>query len=102
MIMWTATSGVILYIFAGKLNPQLALYCICIGFCSGQLGQFGVNRVIKKTGRPSYVIYLLFGIIAAACVAMTVAGLYTLSIEGQKSGLAKLFEPYFGDLKCIH
>ena len=39
---------------------------------AGQLGQRLVNTVLKKTGRPSYVVFLLASIIGAACVAMTV------------------------------
>ena len=70
MILWTAASGVVLYVFAGKLSASLLVWCVCWGFLSGQIGQRGVNHVLKKTGRPSYVIFLLGGVIGVAVVAI--------------------------------
>jgi len=71
MILWTAFSGVVAYGADDHLGAELACCCVGIGFISGQLGQRLVNTVLKKTGRPSYVVFLLGGIIAAATVAMT-------------------------------
>merc|ERR1719324_1143474 len=70
MILWTAVSGVVQYAFAGKLGWQFILYGIAVGFVSGQLGQRGVDHMLKKSGRPSMVIFLLGGIVLVACVAM--------------------------------
>ena len=80
MILWTAASGVVLYVFAGKLSTSLLIWCVFWGFLSGQLGQRGVNHVLKKTGRPSYVIFLLGGVIGVAVLAIVsgfVAGVAT-------------------------
>lgn len=55
MILWTAFSGVVAYGADDHLGAELACCCVAIGFVSGQLGQRGVNAVLKKTGRPSYV-----------------------------------------------
>ena len=71
MILWTAFSGVVIYAVDEHLGWQLALYCIGFGFISGQIGQKVVNTVLKKTGRPSYVVFLLGSIIGMACIAMT-------------------------------
>jgi len=71
MILWTAFSGVVIYGVDGKLGAELAIWCVGFGFISGQIGQRLVNAVLKKTGRPSYVVFLLGSIIGAACVAMT-------------------------------
>jgi uncharacterized membrane protein YfcA len=81
MILWTAFSGVVAYGADEKLGYQLALCCISIGFVSGQIGQRGVNAILKKTGRPSYVVFLLGGIIGTATVAMS-AGMLTKMIQG--------------------
>lgn len=72
MILWTAFSGVVIYGVDSHLGAELACWCVAFGIISGQLGQRLVNTVLKKTGRPSYVVFLLASIIGAACVAMTV------------------------------
>jgi len=75
MILWTAFSGVVAYGADEALGAELACCCVAIGFVSGQLGQRLVNTVLKKTGRPSYVVFLLGGIIAAATVGMAGGGI---------------------------
>jgi len=98
MILWTAASGVVQYAFAGKLGWQFILYGIVVGFISGQLGQRGVDQMLKKSGRPSYVIFLLGGIVLTACIAMTCSGSYKL-IKGIADGDDLfVFDTY--DLEC--
>jgi len=75
MILWTATSGVIQYYAAGKLGWEFMIWFMAFGFVSGQLGQRGVNKVLKQTGRPSIVVLLLGSIIGVACIAMTISGI---------------------------
>jgi uncharacterized membrane protein YfcA len=98
MILWTAISGVVQYAMAGKLGLQFILYGIVVGFVSGQLGQRGVDSMLKKFGRPSYVIFLLGGIVATACIAMTCTGVWKLA-EGLAEGKNILqFDTY--DFEC--
>lgn len=101
MILWTATSGCIQYYYAGKLGWKFLLYFVGFGFISGQLGQRLVNKVypsrahpqgtrtltanppmqvLRMTGRPSYVVLLLGGIIVLACAAMTGTGIYKVGL----------------------
>merc|ERR1712146_607271 len=70
MILWTAFSGVVIYGVDGNLGAELALWCVAFGFISGQIGQRLVNTVLKRRGRPSYVVFLLGSIIGLACFAM--------------------------------
>merc|ERR1719387_801810 len=70
MILWTAFSGVFIYGADGHLGAELGCWCVAFGIISGQLGQTFVGAVLKKTGRPSYVVFLLASIIALACCAM--------------------------------
>ena len=70
MILWTAFTGVVIYGVDDHLGAELALWCVAFGFISGQVGQRLVNTVLKKTGRPSYVVFLLGTIICLACLAM--------------------------------
>jgi len=81
MILWTAFSGVVAYGADDHLGAELACTCVAIGFVSGQLGQRGVNAILKKSGRPSYVVFLLGCIIAAATMAMT-SGMGLKMIQG--------------------
>jgi len=78
MILWTAISGVIQYAVAGYLGWQFIIFGVLIGFISGQLGQRLVDAALKKTGRPSMVVFLLGGIVLAACVSMTISGIVKL------------------------
>merc|ERR1712137_461869 len=77
MILFTALSGVVQYLAAGYL---------------GQLGQRGVNKILKATGRPSIIIFLLAAIIGSACVSMTVAGVAKIA--------ADIFEFSTEDFQC--
>ena len=70
MILWTAFTGVVIYGVDDHLGAELALWCVAFGFISGQVGQRLVNTVLEKTGRPSYVVFLLGAIICLACLAM--------------------------------
>jgi len=80
-ILWTASSSTILWYVSGNIHWQLMVWVFCFGFVSGQIGQHGIDKVIKETGRPSYVIFLLGGIIGTACVAMVVSGAVTIILD---------------------
>jgi len=98
MILWTAISGVVQYYFADKLGWQFILYGIVIGVISGQIGQHFVDHMLRKSGRPSVVIFLLGGIVLVACIAMTGTGVYKL-ISGLMDG-ANMFEFDTYDFQC--
>jgi len=98
MILWTAISGVVQYYFADKLGWQFIVYGIVIGVISGQIGQHFVDHMLRKSGRPSVVIFLLGGIVLVACIAMTGTGVYKL-ISGLVDG-ANMFEFDTYDFQC--
>jgi len=80
MILWTAFSGVVIYGIDEHLGAELACWCVAFGIISGQLGQRFVNVILKKTGRPSYVVFLLASIIGAATIAMASTLIAKMSI----------------------
>ena len=86
MILWTAASGVTLYWFEGKYSSSLLGWCVAFGFVSGQIGQRGVNHVLRRTGRPSYVIFLLGSIIALAVVLITFFSIVLLASGKEDMG----------------
>ena len=98
MILWTASSGVLQYWVAGKIHWSFILYFAAFGFASGQIGQKGVDKVLKKTGRPSYVVFLLAFIIMAACITMTANGIVA-AIEQHNDG-ENLFKFSTEDFTC--
>jgi hypothetical protein len=81
MILWTAMSGVVQYYYAGKLGWQFTAFFAAVGFVSGQIGQNGVQHMLKRSGRPSLVVLLLGGIIGLACVVMTLSTAVNLALS---------------------
>jgi len=94
MILWTALSGVVQYAFAGKLGWQFILYGIVVGLVSGQMGQQLVDSALRRTGRPSLVIFLLGGIVLAACVVMTISGIVKVIIAVMDNEDIFVFDTY--------
>lgn len=97
-ILWTAGSGTILWVFSQNLGWQLMCWMICWGFVSGQIGQRMVDGVLKKTGRPSYVIFLLGSIIGMACVAMVASGIATITMDLQNK--RPIFYLVLSEFRC--
>jgi len=97
-ILWTAGSGTILWVFGGNLGWQLLVWMMCWGFVSGQIGQRMVDKILKKTGRPSYVIFLLGSIIATACLAMVTSGIATIAQEVDNN--KPIFYLELSEFKC--
>ena len=75
MVLFTALGGTVKYLTVGKLPWRHFLWFAALGALGGQTGQRVVTRIIQRTGRPSYVIFILGGIIALAVVVMTTFGL---------------------------
>lgn len=97
-ILWTAGSGTILWVFGGNLNYQLLIWMMSFGFISGQIGQRGVDSVLHKTNRPSYLIFLLGSIISLACLAMVTSGIATITLDVMNG--REIFYLELAEFKC--
>jgi len=75
MILFTAMGGTAKYLTIGKLPWRHLAWFGSIGVIGGQTGQRVVKRIIQKTGRPSYVVFILGGIIGLAVIVMTTFGI---------------------------
>lgn len=75
MILFTALGGTVKYLTIGKLSIFHLLWFGGLGICGGQTGQRVVKKIIQKTGRPSYVVFILGGIIGLAVIIMTSFGI---------------------------
>jgi uncharacterized membrane protein YfcA len=69
MINWTAASGVVQYIAAGKLAGDLCGWYLVFGILGGLLGDHGAKKVIAKTGRVSYLLFTLAAVILVSAFA---------------------------------
>jgi uncharacterized membrane protein YfcA len=67
------------FFFCFFFCERAALWYGFIGFVGGFIGQELVERMIKKYGRPSLVIFLLAFVIALSCVVLTIMGLIDVS-----------------------
>ena len=72
--------GTVKYLTIGKLPWRHLLWFGAIGGVGGYTGQRVVKQLIKKTGRPSYVVFILGGIIALAVLVMTLALLVVVGL----------------------
>ena len=86
MVLFTALGGAIKYLTLGKLPWRLFLWFCAIGALGGQTGQRLISKLIKRTGRASYVIFILGGIIGAAVIVMTIFGVLK-AIEEAECGV---------------
>jgi len=98
MILFTAFGGTVKYLTIGKLGWQHFLWFGSIGVLGGQTGQRVVKRLIQKTGRPSYVVFILGGIIGLAVIIMTSFGLSRL-VEDDQCGI-DIWKPNTDDFVC--
>lgn len=98
MILFTALGGTIKYLTIGKLPWQFFLWFGSIGVLGGQTGQRVVKRLIVRTGRPSYVVFILGGIIGLAVIVMTSAGIVGV-LEDARCGV-EIWKPNLDDFMC--
>jgi len=100
MILWTAASGVLNYYFNESIGAELMMYFVGIGLISGQLGQHFVSALLKKTGRPSYVVLLLGSIIGLAVVSMTIRSTISITQDAINDGAESLVTFNTDYFKC--
>ena len=86
------------YLTIGKLPWRFFLWFGAVGVLGGQTGQRVVKRLIVKTGRPSYVVFILGGIIGLAVCVMTTAGLVGV-VEDARCGI-DIWAPNVDDFVC--
>jgi len=91
-------STLIQYLSLERIGIKSVAFFAGVGFISGQLGQRVVDRVIKRTGRPSYVIFLLASVIGVATLSMVVYG--SIIIANDYKDGEKIFEFDTDSLIC--
>jgi uncharacterized membrane protein YfcA len=99
MILFTAMGGTVKYLSVGKLAWRHFLWFAGVGGLGGYSGQRIVKKIIAKTGRPSYIVFILGGIIALAVIVMTTFGLIA-AVEDANCGI-DIWKPDASEFICV-
>jgi uncharacterized membrane protein YfcA len=78
MILTTSSSSAIQYWILGKLPTDYAVLFFINGFLSAAIGHFVVSTIVKKTGRPSILVWILAIVICCSAFLMTGLGGYEI------------------------
>ena len=78
MVMFSTLSSSILFIFAGYMDIAYAFWLSAYVFIGTVIGVLLVNRFIKKTGRQSYLAFLLSGVIILCAIVIPVYSVLTI------------------------
>ncbi len=63
---------------AGRLPPGYALPLVVLGLVTGLIGKYLINRLVRKYGKPVYLIFALIVFLVAGTLAL--AGLSIFQI----------------------
>jgi len=85
MILFTSSSTTIQFIAFKKLNYEYALWYGSCGFISAIIGIFGLQKLIKMSGRQSYVTFILSGLVAASLIGFLVLDILEIVHKEQMS-----------------
>jgi len=99
MILFTAMGGSVKYLTIGKLPWRHFLWFGTIGIVGGQTGQQVVKKIILRTGRPSYVVFILGGIIGFAVIIMTTFGGMRV-VQDINCGV-NVWKPHLEQFSCV-
>ena len=68
LVLFSASTAVLAFAAAGRLNLQYAAVFGSACFVSAALGTFLIGRAVRRSGRASLLVLILAGIIAAGAV----------------------------------
>jgi len=90
MIMFTASSTSTQFLILGRLTFQYAFWYAGVGFVCAAVSNRGVQYMVKKYKKESYVAFIIGGAIGLSVVAMST----TLAITQLTKGLNFAFAPF--------
>ena len=77
MILYTTSTATVSFVLFGLMQMDYAVFLFFVGIFSTLIGQLIVNKLIKLTGRNSYVVFSIGVIVAMSVVCMSFQGLYS-------------------------
>jgi uncharacterized membrane protein YfcA len=84
MILITSSATVAQFAIAGVVPWDYGLVFWCVGFFGSLLGQFVITYVVKRWGRPSWIIFLLIIVIVVSAIALVAMGIYNTIMDVKK------------------
>ena len=72
MVVLTSSSVAVMFVTSGQVHWTYAVFFFCICFIGAYLGKNTIDGYVKKTGRASFLIFILATIIAIATVGCLV------------------------------
>lgn len=78
MILFTSLTATTSFIVFGVLQYDYAYVLVVIGFLSTLIGQTVMNMLIKKTGRNSYIVYIIGVVVLLSAILMTLQSFFSV------------------------
>lgn len=75
MIFFTSFSASFSYAFLGEMTWEYAWICFLIGVVFTYIGQVMLNKVVKRTGRSSYIAFTIVAVVGLSVIMMGVEGI---------------------------
>jgi len=72
MILFTSSSSSFQYVLMGRIPPMFMFWYFLTGFFSAIVGQLLVAWIVKKSGKQSFVNFMLAGVIIVSTLAMII------------------------------
>lgn len=75
MVLFSSSAALIQFQLLGRVNAQYAAVFGAASALSSLVGVFAVAGAVRRSGRPSLVVFALVGVMAAGVVVVGVFGL---------------------------
>lgn len=82
MIFFTSFTATTSFVVFGLLDLQYAPVCFTIGFLATYVGQVGLNILMKRAKRNSYIAFSIGAVVLLSALLMTVQSLLSMA-EGE-------------------
>ena len=79
MVVLTSSSVAVMFVTSGQVPLSYALFFFSICFCGAYIGKSTIDGYVKKTGKASFLIFILATIIAIATLGCLVIMLTRLA-----------------------
>merc|ERR1719461_391081 len=88
MILFTSSGASVSYLLFQQLNLNYGLVLFCLGIVWTLFGQIALNKVVKASGRNSYIILIIGLTVALSAIAMGIesSGALIDLFKGQAEG----------------
>ena len=79
MILFTSFTATTSFVVFGLLVPDYAAVCLVVGFLATYVGQIGLNYIMKRSRRNSYIAFSIGGVVLLSAFLMTIQSLIAMA-----------------------